>query len=160
MTKNAGFTLIELLVVVLIIGVLSAVALPQYQKAVLKARVARALPLLGAIHKAQQVYYLANGHYTNDIEELDVSFAYTSVVNGASNSSNMMYKGSSIGTITLNSTGSIFWTTSDLYVDVYAKTGAHCYGLTKMAETVCASYGPKTGTSNKEGRYSVYKMSF
>ena len=56
-----GFTLIELLVVVLIIGILSAVALPQYTKAVEKSRVAEAKILLKALLDAQDVYVLETG---------------------------------------------------------------------------------------------------
>ncbi len=59
MYQYRGFTLIELLVVVLIIGILSAVALPQYTRAVEKSRAANAWVILDGIRKAVTVYELA-----------------------------------------------------------------------------------------------------
>ena len=67
-----GFTLIELLVVVLIVGILAAVALPQYQVAVAKARVNRLIPLMKSIENAQEVYKMANGEYSADLTVLDI----------------------------------------------------------------------------------------
>ena len=56
-----GFTLIELLVVVLIIGILAAVAVPQYQKAVEKSRVMEAITILKEMDQAQQLCTLEHG---------------------------------------------------------------------------------------------------
>lgn len=69
-----GFTLIELLVVVLIIGILAAVALPQYQKAVRKTRISEAKMLLKTIGDVGEVYCLTHecGSSTLVIDEFDI----------------------------------------------------------------------------------------
>jgi len=90
-----GFTLIELLVVVLIIGILSAVALPQYTKAVEKSRIAEAVLTLSSLQKAADRFALAqscddggcitwgpflgdngpnNGNFDIDYNHLDCSY--------------------------------------------------------------------------------------
>ena len=88
MNKNSGFTIVELVVVLVIIGILSALALPQYTKTVERSRQSEALTNLGAIRGAQIRYYLENANYTDSFNNLDIDntttgayFNYTVVNN-------------------------------------------------------------------------------
>lgn len=76
-----GFTLIELIIVVIILGILAAVGIPQYMKAIEKARGAEGYAGLGYIQQGEKIYYANNETYfaaaaplaAADQQKLDIS---------------------------------------------------------------------------------------
>jgi type IV pilus assembly protein PilA len=83
---HGGFTLVELLVVIIIVGLLSAIALPSYLNQAAKTRGSEAKSSLGAINRSQQVYRWENNRFANSLLLLDIKlnskfYSYT-VVSG------------------------------------------------------------------------------
>ncbi len=100
---NQGFTLIELLVVVLIIGILSAIALPQYQTAVERSRATEALTQMNAVRTAMERYHAQHEEFppANAFNKLDVEIPIVSSSEGTNT-----YGGKNF-TITFTNTGKI-----------------------------------------------------
>lgn len=86
---DEGFTLIELLVVIIIIGILSAIALPSFLNQANKAKQAEAQTYVGSINRGQQAYYLEKTVFGN-LSNLEL---------GISNTSNYTYSSAPSGTI-------------------------------------------------------------
>ena len=136
--NNAGFTLIELLVVVLIIGILAAIALPQYTKAVERSRMAEAMQLLGDLATAESIYFMQNNAFkdeltagaANDIGDItlaipaaDANWSVTAVASDATDKDDSVL-------LTATRNGGMY-NSKNLYLKV-DKTGA----ITKCADQV------------------------
>ena len=101
-TNNKAFTLVELLVVILIIGILAAIAVPQYQKAVMKANLHKGIPLVESLYQAQQAYALTHGDFATDIDALDITIPKDSSCEKKHNENTSQYN-CPFGTFGLNS---------------------------------------------------------
>ncbi len=157
MENKQAFTLIELLVVVLIIGILAAVALPQYQKAVDKSRFSNLMNITNAIAQANEVYYLANGQYATDFDELAIDIPATSISGRVATFDwgNCHLSGQQeiicFATTQLQNAYTVYYTHSS---DVNRGAHTYCVSLTNEAgsrfDKVCSALGPfrMTATCN------------
>ncbi|BAU13364.1 general secretion pathway protein H [Leptolyngbya sp. NIES-3755] len=68
--REGGFTLIELLVVIIIIGILSAIALPSFLNQSNKAKQSESKQYVGSVNRAQQEYYSTNGTFATELAQL------------------------------------------------------------------------------------------
>lgn len=68
--QDQGFTLIELLVVIIIIGILSAIALPSFLSQANKAKQSEAKQYISSLNKGQQAFYAEKGTFVTDIGQL------------------------------------------------------------------------------------------
>ena len=145
MKKNCntgGFTLIELLVVVLIIGILASVALPQYNKAVRKSRVAEAFQTLAAINNAEAIRNMEMGTegVRYPFEELPVAFT----TNTGASATNYCYIAPNEWGYCINGTLGLAYAEGPDATFLYDGSTRVCYDYTTGA---CAKYGfTKTAT--------------
>jgi len=155
-----GFTLIELLVVVLIIGILAAVALPQYNKAVEKSRAAEALVVTKAVAQAEQVYFYENGDYSRDITLLSLDIPGNSTTLGNSNAISTHYftcRASSNSTSTLwkDALAVCERKTGD-YALVRTKDGTdYCVYYSDFGEQICKSFGKEKAPEVRKDTYRI-----
>ncbi|ACC98237.1 PilE-like protein [Elusimicrobium minutum Pei191] len=156
--KNSfGFTLIELLVVVLIIGILAAIAVPQYQKAVFKSRFATLYAAVNAIAQAEEIYYMETGTYTQDKDALVINMDESSkdlvnIWNNPSTDNWAVHASLDSGTLTY-----LVWPANSKVRNSARLCRAYLNKPnTELAKSVCVSLMDKSTTVVKAAEYWEY----
>ena len=144
-----AFTLIELLVVVLIIGILAAVAVPQYKVAVLKTKYAGMIAVAESFKSAQERYYLANGSYATSIYDVDIDISGQQVIEPFSNQE--AYKVGDYYVFSSASQIATYWVQDDdslymMYNLCLDNIATHCNW--NGAHSLCRAYSP-SGSAGK-----------
>ncbi len=138
-TVNKGFTLIELLVVVLIIGILAAIALPQYKANVERTKASSLFSLLKTIAAAEDRYYLTNNTYTKSFNSLDIEIPVSEALKVSFQfKPSYYYLASGTNYVQI-----------DVYIDGYGRR-AFCYAKkdSSVAEKVCKGLGVNSFTDS------------
>ena len=154
--QDQGFTLIELLVVIIIIGILSAIALPSFLSQANKAKQSEAKQYVASMNKGQQAFYAENTQFANDPSGtalgLGIKVAtnnYTYVISASSSTGGIVnanptnggaLKGYA-GSVALIPAGDASTTTSILCEGTTGTAGAMTIGITD-----CAAVGMKAVT--------------
>ena len=152
MKNKKGFTLLELLVVVLIIGILASIALPQYRRAVEKAKLSDALIKGKAIKESIERYFLASDSHCDPdhyADCLDIELTECEWDGQDCNAKDFTYQ------IT-GSEMSVYRDTSNIYYILrypYNKGTKECFdGYTEMGQYIC-HYLESQGWEYHEGDY-------
>jgi prepilin-type N-terminal cleavage/methylation domain-containing protein len=158
MKNKNGFTLIELLVAVLIIAILAAVALPQYQVMRDRNHLVSMFPITKAIKDAQEVYYFNNGTYSLDFNDLDIAMPSGYASCGGNT---CQYPNRDLFTLVTESastTWAVYYRNSKKLADFLLRITYHnsaskgrrycyVYNNSKRADAACRALGGKLGNS-------------
>jgi len=152
-----GFTLIELLVVILIIGILSAIALPKYRVAIMKTRFMELFITGKFLMEAQKLYYTANGQYADTFDELEIPFGTVSQNKRSFSNSKIYCQRASNAEIQCKHNLLGDERENLLMVENYSTRKIYCRACNDLTKQVCIASGGTWANSSACENYIIYE---